>query len=207
MKTLLLLTCAASLGAQTLPLDPANWSLSGIQKPPKLQAINGALAFDFGTRNQNSANYLYTFASLPTGASQITVIVSILTTGAPLWRCPTEPNDICESVAHFRLYFEADSSIWTNSAGDTFRWWSNPQGITLANGIATITVPLTGDQWSTVYGRAGTSDAEAVAGFQSTLQNTALLGGTFGSDFFGHGVYIQMKTGTAQFQLLSYSVF
>src|SRR5258706_11581916 len=188
---------AASLGAQTfLPLDVGSWTLSGIQKPPKLQAINGALAFDFGKKIGNAANYLTT-GTAPFGTvSAISFTVQVLTTGSPIFQYDTERTNTCIFPAHARMYFEADSSVWTNSAGDTFRWWANPIAVALGPGMVGITVQLRPDQFSTVFGRFGNSDAESLAGFQASLSNTALIGLTFGGGcFFGHGGYV--KGGTA----------
>jgi len=212
MKTLVLvfLFAAVSLKAQAvLPLDPASWTLStNSSKSAKVYTCGSAsLCFDFPAQKSKTVNYLYTVAPQSFGtAGNLSASIQVVTTGAPVFNYVFEPANTCVYPAHFRLYFEADSSAWTNSAGDTFRWWSNPIAYELAGGSATLTVPLTGDQWSTVYGRFGNSDADAAAGFQASLLHTGLAGGTFGGGcFFGHGVNV--SGGTAQFQLLSYSIF
>ncbi len=84
-------------------------------------------------------------------------------------------------------------------------WWANPVSYTLANGLITLSVPLTGDQWSSVFGAFG-SDPAAAAAFADSLANVNGIGVTFGGGcFFGHGVNV--SGGPATFQLLSYSVF
>ncbi len=207
---LAILILPSILSAQSfLPLDPSVWNLStNSTQFGKLKSCNaGALCFDFPSQKSKTVNYLYTFAVQPFGsAGNVSASIQIATTGLPVFNYVFEKSNTCVSPAHFRLYFEADSSVWTNSAGDTFRWWSNPIAYELAGGSATLTVPLTGDQWSTVYSRFGNSDAESAAGFQASLLHTALIGGTFGGGcFFGHGVNV--SGGTAQFQLLGYSIF
>lgn len=75
----------------------------------------------------------------------------------------------------------------------------------LAAGAATLIVPLVPEQWSSVFGKGGTADAAARAGFATALQNVTRLGVTFGGGcFFGHGVFVQ--GGRAQFMLANYEV-
>ena len=86
-----------------------------------------------------------------------------------------------------------------------YRWWSNPVSYTLADGTITLTTPLTPDQWSSVLGKFGNTDATSLAGFQNALANVGNVGMTFGGGcFFGHGVNV--AGGTAQFKLLNYVI-
>lgn len=207
MKTLLsLLILPALLSAQSLSLDPHLWSLStnSFKNAPLYTCAGGALCFDFPVSKNKTVNYLTTVLAQPFGnASTVQASLTIVTTGNPVF----VGTDTCTFPAHFRLYFEADSSVWTNVDGDTFRWWSNPISYQLVAGSATLTVPLTPDQWSTVFGRFGNADPDTLAGFAASLQHTILAGGTFGAGCnFGHGVSIQPKTGTAQFELSSYII-
>jgi hypothetical protein len=78
-----------------------------------------------------------------------------------------------------------------------YRWWSNPLAIKLAEHQHSINVPLTPDQWSSVFGKKG--DA-APSEFATALKDVENIGMTFGGGcFFGHGVNI--SGGEATFTL------
>jgi hypothetical protein len=65
---------------------------------------------------------------------------------------------------------------------DVLRFATHPGNTTLA-------VPLTPDQWSSVFGRFGKQNATTLNGFQDVLGNLGHVGMTFGGGcFFGHGV-------------------
>ena len=60
--------------------------------------------------------------------------------------------------------------------------------ITLAQGEHSIIVPLTPDQWSSVFGKNGYAAKEE---FYEALEDLGNIGMTFGgSCFFGHGVNV-----------------
>jgi hypothetical protein len=72
-----------------------------------------------------------------------------------------------------------------------YRWWSNPTVYDLqpTPGNTTLTVPLTPDQWSSVFGRFGNQNATTLKGFQDALGDLGHVGMTFGGGcFVGHGV-------------------
>ncbi len=206
MKILLLLTCAASLGAQTLPLSARGWQTIDFQsnRTQKIQNLQpSGITVDFPTTKSGLfLDYLlYSFnASTPLQGSTLTVTFSVITTGTPIFNGMSEPSNTCPAPATTRPYFE------TAFGGEFDRWWANPTSYVLGPGTVTLTVPLAPDQWSSVYGKFGNYDASSLAGFQNALSNTYDMGLSFGGNcFFGHGVNV--SGGTAQFQLLSYSVF
>lgn len=99
-------------------------------------------------------------------------------------------------------FFEQAGDNYTQ---ETFRWWGNPIEFVLpaSNAVVDITVPLTPDQWSDVYGVIGTN---ALAGFQAALKNTQNVGMTFGGGCFaGHGLNINPGA-TYQLLVLSYGI-
>jgi hypothetical protein len=72
-------------------------------------------------------------------------------------------------------------------------------------GEITLTVPLTPDQWSSVYGKVENYNADSLAGFEDALRNLGEIGMTFGGGcFFGHGVNV--SDGTAHIALISYTI-
>lgn len=92
-----------------------------------------------------------------------------------------------------------------NGSGAFDRWWSNPRAFTLADGRATITVPLSPEFWSSVNGQFGNADSFARFGFAKALLNVTRLGLTFsGGCSFGHG--INVRGGSAQFRLIGYAI-
>jgi hypothetical protein len=79
------------------------------------------------------------------------------------------------------------------------RWWSNPYGFNLKdinnNGVYSLSVPLSPECWSSVYGKWGT---EAVNEFNNVKNYPTYIGLTFGAGGdFGHGC--RSKDGTAYF--------
>ena len=194
-----------ALGAQTLPLTAKSWQTIDFNtnRTQKLSNSGGALVFDFPSAKSGLfADYLlFGFGNqVPLQGSTLSVTFAIATTGTPVFSGLSDPANTCPAPATTRAYFE------TAFSGEFDRWWANPTSYVLGPGTVTLTVPLTPDQWSSVYGKFGNYDANSLAGFQNTLQNTFNIGMSFGAAcFFGHGV--QVSGGTAQFQLLSYGIF
>lgn len=104
--------------------------------------------------------------------------------------CPTVP-------AQVRLHFQSGTN-------DGQTWWSNPISLVLANGVYTLSVPLTPDQWSGLNGEMANQDATTVANFTNAMRQTNQVGMTFGSCFFGHGV--DVSGGPASFYLTGYTI-
>lgn len=199
------------VGPQTFSLDPTPWRLSGAfygrtQSP---RALSGG-GFYFDMPLYSSGRYVGYLLVVPCGggagigtSSFLSLTIRVVATGSAVFMYDSEPFNTCITPATVRPYFQAVSSDWTNPDGDGFRWWSNPIAFTLGAGDITLTIPLTSDNWSSAY---GARPADNPAGWQASLARTAYLGMTFGGGcFFGHGVNVQ--GGTAQFQVLSYSVF
>jgi hypothetical protein len=105
-----------------------------------------------------------------------------------------DPN----GVPSVRLYFQQAGDNWDT---DGFRWWSiNPNSVALAPGSFTISVPVSPDLWSGIFGEKGT-DKPAL--WNAAVANVANVGFTFGSEFFGHGVYAKEP---AQFHLTGFTI-
>ena len=153
--------------------------------------------------NCDSLNYVTTSFSGPT-AHSVSMTFQILTTGVPTFNYKLGSDNTCATPATVRLFLERKNDDFSQ---EFYRWWANPIGYELQATPAdvTLTVPLTPDQWSSVYGKAGSYDAAALAGFQDALRNLGHIGMTFGGGcFFGHGVNV--SGGTARFALMSYTI-
>jgi hypothetical protein len=186
--------------AASLSLRTSDWdTISDPAKFPLSNDERGDLVFDFPANG--SMNYLYNVRPPKVISGTVSVSLQVTTTGPVVFNYMTEASNTCVTPASVRPL------IWANrNSYDEFdRWWSSSIGYQLAAGLATLTVPLTPDRWSSVFGKSGNADAAAQAGFTNALRNVSSLGLTFGGGcFFGHGVNVQ--GGRAQFALVSYQI-
>jgi len=160
---------------------------------------DGRLVFDFPSIG--SINYLYTSQPPQIMSGAIEVSLSVAASGPVVFDFMTAANNTCAAPASVRPFFWAHQ----NGSGEFDRWWSNGIVYDLAPGSTTLTVPLAPDRWSSVFGKTGTADAAARAGFTSATAHVSSLGLTFGGGcFFGHGVFT--AGGRARFALASYLV-
>jgi len=151
----------------------------------------------------DSVNYV-TNSSVGLGTHSVSMTFQILTTGVPTFNYVMQADNTCPTSATVRLFLERKDDDFSQ---EFYRWWSNPMVYDLqpTPGDVTMTVPLTPDQWSSVYGKVGNLNATTQAGFQDALANLGNIGMTFGGGcFFGHGVNI--SGGTARFVLVSYAI-
>ncbi len=155
------------------------------------------------SQNCNSVGYVTNSYSGPVTHS-VSMTFQIVTTGAPSFNYVMESDNTCTTPASVRLFLERKNDDFT---GEFYRWWANPVGYELQpmSGNVTLTVALTPDQWSSVYGKVGNYDATTLAGFHDVLTNLGRAGMTFGGGcFFGHGVNV--SDGTARFVLINYTI-
>ena len=186
-----------------LSLAPSSWAIFN-PAPPIYAESGGGLAFDFGyNAGAGSAGYLYNTSPPRVLAGRISVSFTVKTTGAPVFNFQTESVNTCPGTANVRPFLQAHND-W---AGEFGRWWADPDSASLASGSTTLAIPLTADRWTSVYGKRGNQDAATTAAFADALANVTSLGVTFGGGcFFGHGVFVNRATGTAQFVLTNYAV-
>jgi hypothetical protein len=102
--------------------------------------------------------------------------------------------------ARVRLFLQRPTDDWQSEFN---RWWS-VRSIELGIDSFTLTAPLIGDAWSSVYGKQGDADAAAAAGFMTTIGAVENIGLTFGGTYAGHGVNI--SGGNAKFICTGYAV-
>lgn len=184
----------------SLSLSATQWeALSVPDYMPLQNTPNGQLTFAFPS--QGSINYIYSTAPPEQISGSVSVTMQVTGSGPVVFDYMTEPFNTCVTASTVRPF------IWANHTGfgEFDRWWSNPTAYELAPGAITLTVPLTSDRWSSVYGKFGNADPTAEAGFTRALRNVSQLGLTFGGGcFYGHGV--RVKGGSANFFVSSYQV-
>ncbi len=209
LTVLVLILSGLPVEAEILPLSPAKWWVDpGYFASGKI--IGGHLdrsssvAFPIGT--DRGIGMIEQFRSKPIVGAALRVTFTIQTTGTPVFNYafPWDPGNTCVSPAHVRLWFA--HAGWTTNNLDTFRWWSNPIAVELTGaGQFTLTVPLDPAEWTSVYGKRGSLDAQTMADFYGSLNQPEALGVVLGGGcFFGHSVSV--LNGTATFTLIDYSI-
>jgi hypothetical protein len=197
----------------SVSLKPKDWSILYSTKLPKHPAaLTGQTGwyFDFPVYDQPvstcaskgncpGVHYVVTDYTQPITAVTLVMTFRVETTGSVVFNGNLQPDNTCNFPAGVHPYIERQN----DDGGEFYRWWANPIYYALAPGSVTLAVPLTPDQWSSVFGKFGNYDAESLAGFQAALQNVGEVGMTFGGGcFFGHGVNV--SGGTARFVLTGY---
>ena len=171
--------------------------------------------------------------SLTSGNTLTAVIQVVATSGAPVFKgepsggCPSSSPSLCPGAV--RLFFESNlpqaASVFPNSCvGKSVNeynfWWSNtPVAATLvtagsyyqftaggSGGQVTLQVQLNPANWSDLCGTRGNQAYPVTQEFMAAIAKIQFLGLSFGSGyFFANGVGVDGTTGTANFQLISYT--
>jgi hypothetical protein len=194
---------SASASRFVFSLAPSLWAFQN--KGAVLFAADGGLAFDFPFPN-GRVNYLITPAPKNiTVGKKLSATFVITTTSNPIFSYRTNPNNTCGSGSPgtVRLFIQrAGDNLSAVGEFQQYRYWSNQIFVNLVPGTSTISVPITPDQWSDVYGKTGVDFPDA---FADTLKNAGSIGMTFGGGcFYGHGVNV--SGGTARFTLTDFSL-
>jgi hypothetical protein len=205
---LILSPTAFSQSASSLPLNSEGWGTITDGGAVKLSSDNEGLSFNFpvsagkhGTDRTMNALLTSEVPALASAAS-LSATFKIIVSGSPVFEYVFESTNTCIKPAHVRLWFARRG--WRGN-DEFYRWWANPIAYQLASGGTGLAVPLTADQWVSVFGKTGNHDAVALEGFRAALKETGQVGLVFGGGcFFGHGVNV--SGGTARFVLSDYSV-
>jgi len=161
-------------------------------------------------------NYLLNnFTVALTEASTITATINVVpTSGTPVFVGDTFGGINGATPAFVRLFIEANlpsdgsaTCVGGNQNVNNF-WWADVDFYTFTDGgsggTVAMTVSLNPANWSGICGHPASADA---AGFDLALANIKQVGLSFGSDFFfASGVGVDGTTGTANFQLLDYTI-
>lgn len=181
----------------TITLQSSAWETIGDPQPYPIGNDGAVLSFQFPTTG--SIHYLYTASPIRAVHGTLNMTVRVTTSGPVVFNALDQSNcGIAPSVRPL---------IWANDNGngDYDRWWSNPRSFNLAAGTATISVPLTAGNWSSVNGQFGNRDAQVQFQFDKALLNVSRFGVTFGGGCsFGHGINI--RGGSASFALTDYRI-
>lgn len=184
----------------TLSLQSSLWQTIGTPDPFPLTTNSSAqLEFDFP--ESGSMHYLFSPSALTTLRGTVVVSLRVVTTGPVVFNSLDPITSTCSIPASVRPF------LWANNNGNGAhdRWWSNPRSFPLADGSATISVPLEPGSWSNVNGQFGNADSVARFNFDKALLNVSRLGVTFGGGCsFGHG--INVRGGSAKFQLIEFAI-
>jgi len=184
----------------TLSLQSSLWQTIGTPDPFPL-STNSAAQLEFGFPVAGSMHYLYSPSALTTLRGSVVVSLRVMTSGPVVFNSLDPITSACTIPPSVRPF------LWANNNGNGAydRWWSNPQSFLLADGSATITVPLSPGSWSSVNGQFGDADSVARFNFDKALLNVSRLGVTFGGGCsFGHG--INVRGGSATFQLTGFAI-
>lgn len=198
--------CSSPTGPSSEPPTPLTVSLQGeawqtISEPAPFPLTNQAAGLEFDFPAAGSINYLYTSSTLAAIRGTLVATVRVTTTGPVLFNSLDPVTASCPTPPSVRPFLWANE----NGSGPYDRWWSNPRAYVLADGAATITVPLLPEFWSSVNGQFGNADGATRFGFAKAILNVTRLGLTFGGGCsFGHGVRVQ--GGAAQFQLTGFAI-
>jgi hypothetical protein len=110
---------------------------------------------------------------------------------------------------HVSLFFERAG----DDRGDVvqyqfYRWFSHARAELTGAAEYTVSSELVQDQWGPVGGDGASNDPNlAAAGFADAMANAAVVGFTFGGQYFaGHGISVKPGTGAASFTLLDFSI-
>jgi hypothetical protein len=203
----ILFSCATQTHKATVPQDvvylKANrWVVAYSPGTKLVQVPDGAWYFDFPAP-PNHVNYLMVpyHASAPHKFLSVTFKITMLT-GNPVFHSLERG---CNRLANFRPIIQRTGDNMSEEFG---RWWSNPESFELkpTNGNITITVPLTANHWSSVYGKFGNYNSITLSAFNKTMREIQAVGLTFGGGCaFGHG--INVSGGRARFELIDYQIW
>jgi len=179
----------------SLSLKPRDWNITwsaGVPAHPRA-APDGAWAFDFPEQPAH-VNYViapYSPAKPPSHA--ITITWRIMGDGVFGFNA-----NGCADAPHFQFMLERQGD--SMSADEEFsRLWNDERFPLEPTAERTVTIPLTSDHWSGVFGKRDEAQ------LRYTLAHLGSVGITLGGGCYaGHGVFL--LSGAAQFVLVDFSV-
>lgn len=180
-------------------LNPQAWYImwgSGMPEHPS-PSTTGAWFISLPNA-PNSIHYVQTpYTAAPSLPSKVSITFRIDSSSNADYNGEVDPN--AGNPATFHVFLERQGDDFTQ---DYYRWWADDGGYVFGskdNSDITLEVPLSSDDWSSVYGHHNSAE------FAATLNRLAWVGMTFGGQYFwGHGV--NMLAGTSTFKLIDFRV-
>lgn len=188
-------------GTDDASLISGPWSILNPGNPVYTGA-DGKPYFNF-PNSSPSVNYLTTPVNgISAKAAGMRMAYTVTTLGAPVFDYRTNPNNSCGPgyPGTVRLFFQRRGDDFSGAgAFQQYRYWSQAGYRELAPGAYFISATFDPAQWTDVYGKAGSAFPDR---FLEALRNAADVGVTFGGGcFFGHGVFVDPRAGTARFRI------
>jgi hypothetical protein len=173
------------------PATPAGWNIqySPGMPPQMTELLDGTFCFAFPF--VDGVHYVVKAASPVALGQTITLRFAIMGDGKLI---PTQGDP----PAKLRLFLQQAGDTMTAAEADK-RWWSAPIDLVGPNEYG-LTVKLTPDQWTNIFGVPGSTN---LAGFAGCIADIGNIGVTFGGTFAGHGVFAQ---GPSRFVLKQFTV-
>ena len=154
--------------------------------------LNSDGSFNFPS-SSGAVGYIYQGVSGDPIGKTITMQYTVSGSGTVL---PSAASGSGSAQVRLFLWRKGDD-LACSSTTEWYRWWSIHGAGPLTNGQFKISAPVTFAEWTDCFARQDASQ------FTGTTSNLLGAGYTFGSEFFGHGVY---STGSNKFQLNSFVV-
>ena len=145
---------AQIVAPQSVSMEAAEWNmLYSPSMPAHPNPMDGGWYFDFPSCNGTNAcsvHYLTVPVNL-SASTRVRAAFQIATTGTPAFHYKLQPDNTCDYPAHVRYILQRrGDDLWSVF----YRWFSVP-GFKLEEGSADLSVPLTPDQWISVFGKRG----------------------------------------------------
>jgi hypothetical protein len=172
---LLLLAACGGGGDEGAPSNPGlsleanRWAFAYSDVMPA-HPDPGVNSFSFAFPQQDGVHYLLTgYNGSLIGKESVTIAVVIEASPATVWEYGYGPNNQCLTPASVRVMIQKSGDDLVDPFG---RWWATA-GIRLQNGAFALTVPLTPESWSDVYGLRGD---DALEQFRIAKENVVYFG-------------------------------
>lgn len=223
-----LLTASAAAADQALSANGSQWAIyeqttlpnGNLNFYPAAHGNTFAMPDATSQTSPTFVNYmLNTYTASLTEANTITAEFTVTASsgavlmGNPLWTAvygsPTTPSYV-RLFIQSNLASNSTAGCVGGSANVDNYWWAHGSGAyTFSTGsgaplTVTLTATLDPSNWS---GICGTMASSSVTAFYNSIANIKYVGLSFGSGyFFADGVGVDHNTGSATFQLTSYSI-
>jgi hypothetical protein len=217
-------TSIAYAATTALPMVGQQWAVYTTHGTTHADTIAAGVQFQFSDATSSKPAYdtlmLNTYTTSLTATNILTATINVVTSasgGSPV-SFVGNPNGGCPigtCPGAVRLYFHANLPVKQagnpSCAGGGYNvndyWWADVGSYTFVPGSATsvtLSATLNPANWSNLCGQSGTDTS---ANFAAALTKVNSFGLSFGSgSHFENGVGVDGTTGTATFQLLSYTI-